>query len=388
MIWSSRNEPFGLVIRVSEPSNPSQTVLVSMSNFSIDGAKSLPPTVRRPNYQQRKMKQQGFVNALLSWKRRTIYYSKGGQRQKSDGLLRQTSEVTTTQRYQLMEEETHYAKAKSASILGVSTSGYYTWIQKRDNRIPRKDQLRADVLRVFEEGDGAYGAERICGILRTEGEKASFPVVRAIMAEEKIQAKHCVRRQRSLTGSSAARDDRYENHVKGLDIARRFQMLSSDITYIRTAQGFEYLCQIIDVHTKEIVGSAQASHMKSDLVLEAIERAVGRYNLGPGIIFHSDHGSQYTSKPVTKAIARLGWIASYSRVGNPGDNAWSESFFALLKKEMVHGANFQTREEARQRIFEYIHGFYNTRRKQKLLGYRSPCEFAARLQVQSLRNAA
>lgn len=205
-----------------------------------------------------------------------------------------------------MEEEPHYAKAKWANILGVSTSGYYTWIQERDTRIPRKDQLRADVKRIFEEGEGAYGAERICNILRTEGEKASFTVVRAIMAEEKIRSKHCVRRQRSLTDSSAARDDRYENHVKNLDITKRFQVLSSDITYIRTAQGFEYLCQIMDVYTKEVLGSAQASHMKSELVLEAIERAVGRYDLGPGTIFHSDRGSQYTSKLITETVARLG----------------------------------------------------------------------------------
>lgn len=287
-----------------------------------------------------------------------------------------------------MEEEPHYAKVKWAKTLGVSTSGYYTWLEERDTRVPRKDQLRDDVKRIFKEGEGVYGAERICGILRTEGEKASFPVVSTIMAEEKLQSKHTIRRQRSLTDSSAARDDRYENHVKDLDITRPYQVVSSDITYIRTAQGFEYLCQVIDAHTKEVLGSAQASHMKAELVLIALGRAVRRNSLAPGVIFHSDLGSQYTSKLVTQALAHLGWIASYSRVGKPGDNAWSESFFALLKKEVVHGANFQTREQARQRIFEYIYGFYNTKRKQKLLGYRSPRDFTASLQNQSLANAA
>lgn len=287
-----------------------------------------------------------------------------------------------------MEQETQYAKAKWAKTLGVSTSGYYTWLEERNTRTLRKDQLREDVKRIFKEGKKAYGAERICGILRTKGEKASFQVVSTIMAEERLQSKHSQRRQRSLTDSSAARDDRYENHVKDIEITKPYQVLSSDITYIRTAQGFEYLCQIIDVKTKQILGSAQASHRKIELVLKAIERAVSRYHIGPGVIFHSDRGSQYTSKLITKALAGLGWIASYSRVGKPGDNAWSESFFSLLKKEIVHGANFQTREEARQRIFEYIYGFYNTIRKQKLLGYRSPYEFAASLQHQALLNAA
>lgn len=279
-----------------------------------------------------------------------------------------------------MEEEPHYAKAKWAKTLGVSPSGYYTWIQERDSRTPRKDQLREDVKRVFWEGQEAYGAERICGILRTEGKKASFPIVSTIMAEEKLTSKHCVRRQRSLTDSSAARDDRYKNLVKDLEITKPLQVASSDITYIRTTQGFEYLCQIIDVYTKEVLGSAQAAHMKSELVWEAIQRAVDRHPLPAGLLFHSDRGSQYTSKLITQTVENLGWRASYSRVGKLGDNAWSESFFALLKKEVVHGANFSTREEARQRIFEYIYGFYNTQRKQKLLGYRSPDEFAANTQ--------
>lgn len=287
-----------------------------------------------------------------------------------------------------MEAETRYAKVKWARTLGVSPSGYYTWLSERDTRTSRKDQLREDVKRIFKAGQKAYGAERICSILRREGKQASFRVVSTIMTEEKLQSKHAQRRQRSLTDSSAARSEAYKNHVKDMDIKKAYQVLSSDITYIRTAQGFEYLCQIIDVHTRQILGSAQASHMRSELVAEAIECAVHRHPLGPGVIFHSDRGSQYTSKLVTRMLTRLKWIASYSRVGKPGDNAWSESFFALLKKEVVHGANFRTREAARQRIFEYIYSFYNTSRKQKKLGYQSPYEFAASLHDQAGQYAA
>lgn len=287
-----------------------------------------------------------------------------------------------------MEEETLYAKSKWATTLGVSTSGYYTWLKEREFRVERKDQLRPDVLRVFAQGRGSYGAEKICCILRTEGKKASFGVVSTIMREEGISSKHMKRRQRSLTDSTAARDESYQNLVKDLEITGPFQVLSSDITYIPTAQGFDYHVQVMDVYTKQVLGSAQKPHMKAELVTEAIERAIDRYHLSEGIYFHSDRGSQYTSRLVKETLESLGWKASYSRVGKPGDNAWSESFFALLKKEVVHGANFKTREEAHQSVFEYIYDFYNPSRKQKALGHLSPNEFALSLQEQALEKVA
>lgn len=287
-----------------------------------------------------------------------------------------------------MEEETHYAKSKWAETLGVSTSGYYTWLAERDTRVERKDQLKPHILRIFKAGKGCYGAERICGILRTEGERASFPVVSRIMKEEKLASKHTKRRQRSLTDSSAARDNSYENLIKDLKIDRRYQVLTSDITYVPTAEGFDYLVKIIDVYTKEVLASAQQSNMKAELVTEALQRATDRHVLPEGVIFHSDRGSQYTSNLVKDFLKKLKWQASYSRVGKPGDNAWSESFFALLKKEVIHGANFKTREEARQRIFEYIYSFYNTQRKQKSLGYLSPKEFIKSLRERELEKVA
>ena len=112
-----------------------------------------------------------------------------------------------------MEEETLYAKSKWAKTLGLSISGYYTRLKEREFRIERKDQLRPDVLGVFAQGRGSYGAEKSCCLLRTEGKKASFGVVSTIMQEEGISSKHMKRRQRSLTDSKAARDKRYRNLV-------------------------------------------------------------------------------------------------------------------------------------------------------------------------------
>lgn len=286
-----------------------------------------------------------------------------------------------------MEEE-NYAKSKWAKVLGVSTSGYFSWLKERDSRVSRKDELRPYVIQVFEEGREVYGAERICGILRSRGTKASFPIVSRVMREERLISKHMRRRQRSLTDSSAARDDSYVNLVKDLEITERFQVLSSDISYIPTAQGFDYQCNIIDVYSKEVVGTAQRSNMKAELVLEAIKVAIARHNLPKGLYFHNDRGSQYTSNLVKDMLSNLKWHASYSRVGTPGDNAWSESFFALLKKEVVHGANFKTREEAREKVFEYIYDFYNPTRKQKSLGYLSPHEFVKILEPVALAKVA
>ena len=118
-----------------------------------------------------------------------------------------------------------------------------------------------------------------------------------------------------------------------------------------------------------------SEHLKSSLVEEAIHRALQSWAIPAGCIFHSDRGSQYTAVTVKELLMRNGIHQSFSRVGKPGDNAWSESFFANLKKESVHWVHFKTRSEAREAMFAYIEGFYNTRRVQKRLGYLSPIEW-------------
>jgi putative transposase len=169
-----------------------------------------------------------------------------------------------------------------------------------------------------------------------------------------------------------------KNLTKDLDIKEAFQVLSSDISYIRTAEGFDYLCQVRDAHTNTVLAETQSSRMKKDLLIETIERVMNRWNLPENVIFHSDRGSQCTAKEVVDKITGYGWKQSFSRVGKPGDNAWSESFFAILKKEIVHWRVYKTREETRKAIFEYIEVFYNRQRAQKRLGYLSPIEYLTR----------
>ena len=291
--------------------------------------------------------------------------------------------------YQFIEIQENYAKAKWAKTLGVSTSGYYGWLREREDRAAKKEQLRQLVIKLFhEEGQGHYGAERICGCLRRDGHTASFQAVKRIMDQEGLKSSHCRRRQRSLTNSKKARTDDYKNLTIGLEIKQPFLVLSSDISYIRTGEGFDYLCQIRDVYTNLVLAHVQSSRMKADLVFETIKAAKERWHIPRGTIFHSDRGSQYTAKKVMQQISRYGWQQSFSRVGKPGDNAWSESYFSVLKKEIIHWQFYPTREEARQRIFEYVELYYNRKRAQKRLGYLSPMQFIQQWQQMHATNVA
>ena len=258
-----------------------------------------------------------------------------------------------------MNTEAPYAKTKWAEKLGVSTSGYYKWCCDRYRRQNVDNTRREKIKTVFSEGQGIYGVDRICGILRRDGNPASYPVIKRIMAEEGLKSSHCRRRQRSLTDSRRARGSEYKNLTKEFPITKPFQVVSSDISYIRTGEGFDYLCQIRDVYSNTVLASCQTENMKKELVLKTLKAAQDRWHLPAGVIFHSDRGSQYTSAEVMARLASYGWRQSFSAVGRPGDNAWSESFFSILKKEIVHWRFYPTREAARQAIFEYIEIFYN-----------------------------
>lgn len=287
-----------------------------------------------------------------------------------------------------MEKQNRYSKAKWAKQLGVSASGYYVWLQTRSARQERYEIRKGRVISAFKEGNGTYGTERVCGVIRRDGHAISYPVVKRIMAQEGLKSCHLRRRQLSLTDSRNAHSDEYQNLTKGLEINRPFQVLSSDISYIRTGEGFDYLCQIRDVYTNVVLANCQEKRMKKELVLHTLNAAQKRWNLPTDLIFHSDRGSQYTSQAVKNQILSYGWKQSYSRLGTPGDNAWSESFFSVLKKEIVHWHFYPTREAARQAIFEYIEAFYNRCRAQKRLGYLSPIHFLSQWTQQNLQLSA
>jgi len=251
-------------------------------------------------------------------------------------------------------------------------SGYSAWKKNRSLRESLASELDERICIIFHDNNGKYGAERICGVIREGGGKASFRKVRDIMNRLGLHSIHEKQRTRSTTNSSKSRGDSFLNLARGMNIDTPFQVLSSDISYIRTGEGFDYLCQIKDVVSGVILAWNMSKRMKSDLVIETISKAMRNWSIPESCIFHSDRGSQYTSSAVKELLGKKGLKQSFSRVGKPGDNAWSESFFANLKKEAVHLTHFATRAEARQAMFEYIDGFYNAKRVQKRLGYLSP----------------
>lgn len=276
-------------------------------------------------------------------------------------------------KYAFILERDDYPVAKWAQYLEVSTSGYYRWIHERDSRAARDRAYGERVKKTFDEGEGTYGADRISGRLRVLGHKASFTKVRRIMTEQGLSSKHH-NHAKSLTDSRKSRGDGYPNLLKGKIVTSPFTVLTSDITYIRTDQGFEYLCKIKDM-TGMVLAHCMSERIDQKLVQDTILALQKRWKLPPGTIFHSDRGSQYTANVTKHLLASYGFRQSFSRVGKPGDNAFSESFFSILKKEAIHDVHFHTRQDARLAVFDYIERFYNRIRVQAALGYRSPVDW-------------
>jgi len=148
---------------------------------------------------------------------------------------------------------------------------------------------------------------------------------------------------------------------------------------MKCGEGWLYLCVVKDIVSGEILGEAMSANLKKELAIQAFLNAQARHEFPPGMIYHSDRGSQYTSKEFTDLLTMYSIRQSFSRVGLPGDNAWAESFFATLKKECIHFKQFATRDMLKEVVFAWIEGFYNNRRVQARLGYRSPREYASLL---------
>jgi putative transposase len=184
----------------------------------------------------------------------------------------------------------------------VSTSAYYDWLAKKEERDKREKEFVNAALRIFAKSNKTYGVDRICGCLRKEGYTASFKRVKRVMDKLGLVSIHRRRRQRSLTDSRHARGAGYANLVRGLDITKPFQVITSDISYIRTAEGFDYLCAVKDVVTGLVLAHTMADNMKVDPVERTLIKAIHRWPLLEGCIHHSDRGSQFTAESIAKLL--------------------------------------------------------------------------------------
>jgi len=258
--------------------------------------------------------------------------------------------------------------AEWVKLLKASRSGYYAYIERREHLEKEKEEKKAIIKAIFDKSDGTYGPDRICGELRKRGQKASYKKISGYMSEMGLSSIHNRHKTRSLTDSRKARGEGYPNLVSGQTFDRPYQAVCSDITYLKSGEGWLYLCSVKDIVSGEILGEAYSANMKKEIVIQAFLNAQARHKLPEGTIFHADRGSQYTSKAVGEILQMYGIKQSFSRVGMPGDNAWAESFFSTLKKECIHFRYFATREELKRTVFAWIHGFYNTKRIHKRLG--------------------
>lgn len=264
---------------------------------------------------------------------------------------------------------------RMARLLSVSTSGFYAFLKRDlDSRSKISDELLNVVREVHRRNRNCYGFQKTFKAVRRQGfEYSRLQVIRA-MKQLGIGGK---RRKRFVPKTT---DSMHPFPISPNLLNRNFrvekpnQVWVSDITYIRTLSGWLYLCAVIDLYSRKVVGWSMKTHMETSLVVSALEMGVQNRSPNKGLIFHSDRGSQYASHNFRLHLKTRDMVQSMSRKGNCWDNACAESFFGLMKTELSKKV-FLNQEEARAEIFDYIEVFYNRKRIHSYLEFLSPEEF-------------
>lgn len=260
-------------------------------------------------------------------------------------------------------------------LLSVSRSGFYAWRRRPVSlREIGNAELIGQIREIYEEGKGEYGSPTICQTLRQRGYTVNHKRIARLMRGIGLRSK--VRRRFKHTTVRCKDRDASPNLLnQNFHIDKPNRVWISDITYIDTSEGWLYLTTIEDMCTRRIVGHAITDHLRATAVIDALRMALSRRIVSPGLIFHSDRGVQYTDHRVRGILKANGIVQSMSSTGNCYDNAMAESFFATLKKGHLFRVRFQTKEEARRKLFEYLEIYYNRVRRHSALGYRSPVAF-------------
>lgn len=269
-----------------------------------------------------------------------------------------------------------FGLAESCAVLGVSSSGYHAWKQggTQDRKRLTDAQMLALIQAIHGELKGAYGSPRMVLELRDRGFPASKERVERLMQENGIRARH-KRRFKATTDSQHSLPVAPNLLARAFTPAAPNQVWTADMTYIWTDEGWLYLAVVLDLFNREVVGWSIQPRMMADIVIDALTMAWFRKKPAPGLIHHSDRGSQYASHAFQAQLEEYGMVCSMSRKGNCWDNAPTESFFNSLKNERVHGTRYSTRAAAEADLFDYIEPFYNRRRQHSTLGYVSPMKF-------------
>jgi putative transposase len=272
-------------------------------------------------------------------------------------------------------EKADYSISLLCRVLKVSRSGYYGWKDRSPSKRDRENAALTEKIReIHNRSRRIYGYPRVYAELRALGVRCSRKRVARLMRKAGLQG--CIRGCRKRT----TRRDEHAIPAPDL-VGRNFaaaapnKVWTADITYVHTQEGFLYLAFILDVYSRRVVGWSMAHHLRTELVVGALEMALWRRKPRAGLVHHSDRGAQYTSLSFGERLEEAGIVPSMGRVGSALDNAISESFVASLKCELLYRHRFPSREAAKIAIFEYIEGFYNRVRRHSSLSYLSPDDY-------------
>jgi transposase InsO family protein len=287
------------------------------------------------------------------------------------------------------EEAAGHSVKRCCELFEVSRAAYY----QRKKAVPsERDVSDADLLgrirAVHTESKGTYGSPRVHNELRRQGVACGRRRVRRLMRQAGLEGR-CKKRWRKTTvpdPDAERAKDLIQRHFGPCDeLDRRYV---GDITYVMTWEGWAYLATVIDLASRRVVGWALADHMRTELIEDALKMAFFCRRPEKGVIFHSDRGCQYVSRDYAELARANGVVLSVGMAGQCWDNAVAESFFATIKRELIDTRAWPTRAGLHVAIFDYIEGWYNTRRLHSSLGYRSPAAYEAHIHHNAVHQAA
>ena len=275
----------------------------------------------------------------------------------------------------MSEHRTDYRVGEMCRVFEVSRSGYYRWIKRLPSQRQLDNQrLDAQIGEIFAGSKGRYGSPKITRELQARGRRVGKNRVANRMRQAGLRSK--IRRKYRVTT-----DSKHQLPVSPNLLQRNFtaqapnQTWVSDITYLATRTGWLYLTVIIDLFSRLVVGWALSSSLSHEMVVAALKRAIRRRRPGKGLIFHSDRGVQYACADFRKELAEHGFIQSMSRKADCWDNAVAESFFGIMKTELVYHEKYDGHQDTLHSVFEYIEAFYNRERRHSAVGYLAPAEY-------------
>jgi len=271
-------------------------------------------------------------------------------------------------------QKANHRISRMCRALKVSKSGFYSWRDRPPSARAQADaRLSEKIARIHRDSRQTYGAPRIHFELRVLGVRCARKRVARLMREAGLFGCGGRRRKaRTTLGSQSERVPPAPDLVKRNFIAEAPDRLwVADITYVRTWEGWLYLAFVLDTYSRKIVGWSMANNLKTELVLDAVNMAIYNRRPAPGLIHHSDRGSQYTSVEFGGRLKKAGLLSSMGSVADAYDNSMAESFVSTLKRELIHRRSWPSRQVVRTAIFEYIEAFYNLRRRHSALGHLS-----------------